>query len=116
MTFMELPPAFGKTTLIGIYADAQCVIQKLAKVIISVPNDVLRKIMADKCIYLNPNALDISAEYARGVFICTHTDVMKLPDVALTNSILVVDEFHKFCEVKCRVFDGILQSTLLKME
>ena len=41
-TFIELSTAFGKTSLQCIYADAQIQLNPNAKMIITVPNDVLR--------------------------------------------------------------------------
>ena len=70
--FIELPTAFGKTTLQSIYADAQIQTDPNAKVIITVPNDVLRQVTADKCTLLAENPKDISMKASTGIYVCTH--------------------------------------------
>ena len=54
-TFMELPTSFGKTTILWVYAGTQARLDAKAKIIISVPNTVLKCVTEDQCVNRNPN-------------------------------------------------------------
>ena len=115
-TFIELPPAFGKTTLLSIHADVQIQRDPNAKVVISVPNEVLKKVTESKCTRAAENPKDIALKGSAGIYICTHAELTQLPQGVLSNALLLIDEFHTFCQLKARLVKDHFYSGLLKME
>ena len=113
---MQLSTAFGKSTLLQIHADATMKLNPDRKLIITVPNEVLKQVVLSKCIHKSENPLDIEDQYSTGVFVVSYKELMALPNRALNMASLLIDEFHRFCELDCKLVSESLQSKLLKMD
>lgn len=116
-TLAELTNAYGKSTLLSIYADEQCEENDKTKVIISVPDRRLVHDMREQCMHISKAQCDIDKINATGIFVCTHADMLSLSDEVLGAPTLtvLVDEFHIFCDQEVRTEHNKIIAPLLKI-
>ena len=77
-TFAELQTAFGKSFLLSVYADYLFDENPGNRVIIAVPNSVLKRVIEINCRNLSSIPLDINDGMKGGIFVCTHEHLNSL--------------------------------------
>ena len=94
---IEWPCGAGKSTVLKVNAHFLCKANPEQKVIIALPNELLKlKFQNDM---QNTNVLALPESLMKvgtgGCFICTHEQLMGLPDAVLRESIVQIDELHE---------------------
>lgn len=98
---ITLPPGSGKTVFTAVLANFLKQMLPDKKIILSGQTTLHNAFIKDDIAKANIHTLaanhnDVNVKGTAGVFLCTHREVLKMSDGVLSESIVILDEYHAF--------------------